>query len=517
MASCRPRTVLLATLISACSDENTSKPPEPNTTGWSGGSITLTTPTTTIDSTSTTDSTATDSTGTTGAWAPDTTTGDAVCIAPTDSDTAGDATSWTRSHGVPSESITADATHIAPDGSITATLSFGGQIDLGDGPVDTKYGSYYFLARYSAAGEFAWSAHIGTAEVDIDTRSSIENRVMAVDCAGNVVVGGSFFGTIVVQGKPLTAVPGTEQEADVTFTTEDIFLVKFGPDGVRRWARRFGDDRQQRIHDLEIQADGTIVVVGASNGTLDLGGAPIVSDEYVGLLAAFDPGGQLVWQRTYSSNYADALEGLSIGADDRLSVYGHAAGDTDFGGGPVVYTGDPTFIAQFEPDGAHRWSARFFDIKYNPYRVGTDAAGGAVFNGAVGDNQFIARYDNTGQLAWNHDLIPAENTNNVRISAFMVDDEVVIGGTLSGTFDFGGGPLVTPQDQSQPFLTRYDLAGAHVASATYDATQARFSGADRGPDGELALLGVFVGMLDLGDGPLKALGEQDVFLHRFHP
>lgn len=512
MASRRPRTVLLAAVISACSDATTSNPPEPGTTEWSGGSITLTTPTTTIDSTTT------DATGTTDAWAPDTTTGeDAVCIVPTDSDTAADANSWTRSHGVPSKSITAGATHIAPDGSITASLSFGGQIDLGDGPVDTTGGRYYFLVRYSAAGEFAWSTHIGTAEVDDYTRSSIEKRVMAVDCAGNIVVGGSFFGTIVVQGKPLTAVPGTEQEADVVFPTEDIFLVKFGPDGVRRWARRFGDDRQQRIHDLAIQADGTIVVAGASNGTLDLGGAPIVSDEYVGLLAAFDPGGQLVWQRTYSSNYADALEGLSIGADDRLSVYGHAAGDTDFGGGPVVYTGDPTFIAQFEPDGAHRWSARFFDTKYNPYHVDTDAAGGAVFKGTVGYNQFIARYDNTGQLAWHHDLIPAEDLDKVEIIAVMVDDEVVIGGTLRGTFDFGGGALVTPPDQRHPFLTRYDLAGAHLSSATYDATWARFSSADRGPDGELALIGTFEGALDLGDGPLKSVGEQDLFLHRVHP
>ncbi len=517
MPSCWFRTALLGALVTACTDE-TAGGTQSGTTGSTNGIITTDTPTTT-DSATTDTATTADTTGTTGAWAPDTTTGeDAICIASTDSDTAADAASWTRSHGVASKWITAGGVRIAPDGSITASLTFDGQIDLGDGPVDTNDGRYHFLARYSATGEFAWSTHIGTAEVDGNIAgSSIKQRVMAVDCAGNIVVGGSFVGTIVVQGKPLTATPGTEQEADVVFATEDIFLVKFGPDGVRRWARRFGDDGQQRIHDLEIQADGTIVVVGASNGTLDLGGAPIVSDEYVGLLAAFDPGGQLVWQRTYSSNYADALEGLSIGADDRLSVYGHAAGDTDFGGGPVVYTGDPTFIAQFEPDGAHRWSTRFFDMKYNPYRVDTDAAGGAVFIGAVGDNQFIARYDNTGQLAWNHDLIPATKADYLSMIAFMVDDEVVIGGSLRGTFDFGGGALVTPPDQSHPFLTRYDLAGVHLSSATYDATRAGFSGADRGPDGELALIGDFVGTLDLGDGPLQAIGKEDMFIHRFHP
>lgn len=206
--------------------------------------------------------------------------------------------------------------------------------------------------------------------------SSIEERAMAVDCAGNLVVGGSFTGKIVIQGQILTAVPGAEEQIDVVHPTEDIFLVKFGPDGVRHWARRFGDERQQRIHDLVIQTDGTIVVGGANKGTLELGGEPIVSDHYVGLLAAFDPGGLLVWQRTYDSSYDVALLGMSIGPSDVMSVYGHAGGDTDFGGAPIVYVNDPTFIAQFEADGSHRWSGRFFHDKHEPYHVGTDAAGG---------------------------------------------------------------------------------------------------------------------------------------------
>jgi hypothetical protein len=528
MSSWRLRTALLATLETACSDEaaapgdasttnvdpssSTGMPPQPGSTDSTGDATSTTPPTSTTDSASTTSTSEVD-----------TTTGEAlVCITPTD--TAGEPASWTRSHGVPSENISPGQLFVASDGSITTAFAFKGEIDLGDGPVATDGRSYRFLTRYSAAGEFAWSTYLAPTNVDSTYRGEIQAWAMGVDCAGNVVVGGSFTGQLIIQGKTLTAAPGrTLAGDDIVISTDDIFLVKFGPDGVRRWARRFGDDREQRIHGVAIQADGTIIVGGASNGTLELdgssdaplNGAPTKGDEYVGLLAAFDPDGRLAWKRTYASTNDVALLNLAIAADDRISMYGHAGGDTDFGGGPVVLVDDPYFIAQFESDGTHRWSSRFFDKQHQPYNVGTDATGGVVFSGTFGSNGFVARYDDTGQIAWNHDLIRATQKDTFYVFSLIVDDEVVIGGSLQGSVDFGGGALVTPPDQQRPFLARYDLAGAHLASATYDsATWARFISGDRGPDGELALVGDFKGTLDLGDGPRIALGSKDMFIHR---
>lgn len=523
MFSRQLRTALLATLVAACKNE-TAATSSMSTTGadassTTGMSSTDWTATTTIVPTSTTDPTSTTSTSEV-----DTTTGeDLVCLAPTDPATAG---SWTQSYGVPSENISPGQLIVAPDGSITTALAFKGEIDLGDGAVTTNGYSYRFLTRYSAAGEFAWSAYVGTANVDNAYRGEILNWIMAVDCAGNVVVAGSFTGQIIIQGKTLTAAPGKALDGDVIYSTDDIFLAKFGPDGVRHWARRFGDDRAQRIHSAGIQADGTIIVGGASNGTLELDGSsntplngePIAGDKYVGLLAAFDPDGRLVWERTYTSDYDVALINLAIADDDRISVYGHAGGDTDFGGGPVVFVNDPNFVAQFEPEGAHRWSSRFFEKQHEPYNIGTDATGGLMFSGSFGSNGFVARYDDTGQLAWNHDLIRETNTDTFFVTSLIVDNEVVIGGGLQGSLDFGGGALMTPPDQQRPFLARYDLAGAHIASATYDdATWARFTNGDRGPDGALALVGDFKGTLDLGDGPLMALGSKDMFIYRAQP
>ncbi len=241
----------------------------------------------------------------------------------------------------------------------------------------------------------------------------------------------------------------------------------------------------------------------------------------MGLLAAFDPDGVLVWKRDYTSTDDVALINLAIADDDRIFVHGHAGGDTDFGGGPVVLTNGPDFVARFEPDGAHRWSARFFDKLHQPDGIGADAAGGVVLSGSLGANAFVARYDQTGQLAWNRDLIrdaPAD-MGSFEIGPLVVGEDVVIGGGLrGGSVDFGGDALVTPLDQQHPFLARYDLAGAHLASQIFeDATYAWLISGDRGPDGELAFTGAFRDTLDLGDGPRPAVGKLDLFIHRTLP
>jgi outer membrane protein assembly factor BamB len=525
MVPMRPQTALLVALVTGCGDgAGTGAETSASTTGtgtslpsgstdWTGD---LTDPTTAAGSTSTT-----------GATEVDTTTGEPlVCIMPPD-DAAGEPASWTYSHGVPSEMIFPRQLVVAADGSITTALSFRGEIDLGAGAVDTHGGTYSFLTRYSAGGEFVWSSHIATDESPYD--SEIQGLVMAVDCAGNVIVGGGFTGELDIQGKRLVSVLGYVTSGDLILGTDDMFLVKFGPDGLRSWARRFGDDRGQRLHGVGVQADGTIVVSGASNGTLELDGSsdmnpdgePTSDDKYVGILAAFDPDGVLVWKRTHGSSDDVALLDLAIARDDRIFAVGHAGGDIDFGAGPVVLTDDPTFIAQFEPDGAHGWSARFFDRKHEPEGIGADAAGGVVFSGSFGQNAFVARYDQTGQLAWNHDLIREgeQFAGSFSIDPLVVDDEVVIGGGLPpGSVDFGGGALVTPPEQLRPFLARYDLAGAHLASVTYEDTDfAWFISGGRGPDGGFAFIGRFRDLLDLGAGPRVAVSKGDLFIHRIEP
>jgi hypothetical protein len=501
----------------------------PGTTG--AGDTTTTGGTTGTGTTGTGDTTTTgdttNDTTTTGGTTDDTTTGGTTggttdpfaCIEPTDSDTAADPSGWTRVHGQADQYLLTRQVAVAPDGSVVIGFRFRGSLDLGDGPIDTGGAYHWVLARYGAGGELQWSTHLG----GDDDGTSIEHMALALDCGGNLVIGGAFDGPIKLQGKTLQVVPGFWQEADIIYGTSDMFLAQYGADGQLRWARRFGDSAWQRIHDLDLQSDGTIVIGGANRGTLELGGAALVANnKFDGVLAAFDPDGALLWQRNYPGPSDVAVELLAVGPGGRIAAYGHAGDVVDLGGGELPYTGIYKWVGGFEADGAHRWSRRFLDATHQAVHIGADAGGGLVLAGdrdppgSVLDG-FVVRYDDTGLLSWYRQFDPAPApAESLQIGALAVGDEITIAGQLKGDLDLGGGAVNSPVKTT--FRARYDLAGANLGSTLFPGSDDTrpYSGA-YGPDGELVLGGMFKGKLDLGAGPTMSVGKQDMFVHRFGP
>lgn len=528
LAACGDDPVATDTTTGGTSTGTTGDPPTGPTTDALTSTSTGTTadpqPTTTTDgvsastTTSTTgDTTTTGNTTTTGdTTTDDSTTGEPfVCIEPTDSDTAADPGGWTRVHGEPKKYLSVRHLVIAPDGGVVIATLFNGVIDLGDGPIDTGGNNHIVLARYGAGGEFEWSTHIG------GENGNISPLAIAVDCGGNLVIGGAFDTDIATQGKVLKVVPGFDLQVDILYPTSDMFLAQYSAAGKLRWARRFGDDTWQRIHDLDLQADGTIVIGGATQGTLELGGAPIVAgSSFDGVVAAFDPDGGLLWQRSDSAASDVAVEQLAVGPGGRISAYGHAGDAVDLGGGELPNDGIYKWVAQFEPDGAHRWSRRFLDAKHDVLHSGADAGGGLVLAGDYypGNNvqdAFLVRYDDTGALAWTRNFNAEPMAmESFDLGALAVGAEVTIAGSLLGGFDFGGGPQDSPV--ATAYVARYDLAGASLDTTLFPGTlYTRPRASAYGPDGELVLGGQFQLSMDLGDGPKIAVGNNDLFVHRF--
>ncbi|HEY0132761.1 MAG TPA: hypothetical protein VGB85_01740, partial [Nannocystis sp.] len=225
-----------------------------------------------------------------------------------------DPTSWSVGLGAPGEYMGV-ATIGARSGAVVYTTNFDAAIDLGGGPIDPAGASHVLVASHAPSGALQWADHVGgppqtTNILDFDA---------ATDCAGNVVLAGTFSGEITVQRTTLTAVPGVEFDDGMSFPTVDWFVMKFGPDGALLWARRFGDLRSQRLRGVGVQVDGAIVIAGDVQGTMDLGGPPVVTaGPYPDtVLAALDPGGAFLWQRHVAGTQGAQFMRVDVGPDDQ--------------------------------------------------------------------------------------------------------------------------------------------------------------------------------------------------------
>lgn len=252
-----------------------------------------------------------------------------------------------RSWGGPgrdeAKGLTADST-----GSIYVTGLFSGErIDFGGrdfnlssaGDTDIFVASYPW--NYAMGADARWAIRFGSTGPD-------EGRGIALDGSTNVLVSGSFSGSLSIAGHPLDG-PGE-------------FIASFSSTRLVRWARKIGDGD---IYAEAIAADpgGNIYVAGNFSGSANFGGAVLESmgDHADVFLASYsgghDAGGTHRWSRRAGGSDYD--EALGIAVDHNGSVYstGTFYLDGDFGGGTFMNEGNAAFVTVHEGGGGgHRAS-----------------------------------------------------------------------------------------------------------------------------------------------------------------
>lgn len=434
------------------------------------------------------------------------------CLDVTDSDTAGDPSAWSWHAHVQSYDISPKSLVLDHTGAVLLSSQFIGQTDLGGGPrTAAKVGR--FLVKYDGQGQYLWD-DVSSGFKD----SALFFPALAVDCAGNIYIAGSFVGTIEIDGELLTATEGIDPEGDPPLVSTDMVIAKLTPAGKLVWARRFGDDQNQVLNDVVTTPAGGIIVAGAVKGAFAIDGADIdAGAKNDGLLAEFDADGALVWHKTFGGAVNVLFRGLDHSPTGLLAVAGYAEDKVDFGGGPLAKIGNQgDFVAQFEPNGAHRWSVRALaDHRWSDLAAGPD---GKVYVTGTKEtgvyDLFLSAYDPTGAVAWS---IYGESNDFAWGQAVTTapSGEVAVTGNFRGTLHLGGGALKDPQS-SNLFVARFTAGGQLIKAAKFAGNalpqMLRF-----GPDGELVLGGLLQGTIDFGTGPLIPPGIDEIFLHRFSP
>jgi hypothetical protein len=230
---------------------------------------------------------------------------------------------WSRHFGrddttpqSPSVSAGADGT-ICITGSHNASLDFGGGALRGDGTTQP------FVACLDPDGLHRWSRRY-----ESDGNGAYSYGV-AIDPSGNPTVTGFFWQAIDFGGGPLRSGGSV-----------DIFVASFTSTGAHRWSRGFGGAGADACYGMSVDDAGAVFVTGAFQGTLDFGGAPVVSagqrDAFVASISAT---GEPLWIRRYGAALEDFGFNVTTSRSNVLSL-GAFNGDVDFGGGVLSSVGN---------------------------------------------------------------------------------------------------------------------------------------------------------------------------------
>jgi hypothetical protein len=349
----------------------------------------------------------------------------------------------------------------------------------------------------------------------------------AVDFAGNSIVFGRFSGTLDFGGGALT--PG------------DAFLAKLDASSAHVWSRRFvGDFVGPQAMQGASDPAGSVFITEQILGTVDFGGGPLSGWT---VLVKFDPDGNHQWGRGFNTSSQHlggaGSHGVATDSDGNVLLVGGYVGALDFGDGPLpVFGGVDLFVAKFDPDGNTIWSLGFGTSGDQwAMQVACDAAGDVIVTGRSTSQGFdvgggpisipassgltvVAKYSGAdGSHQWSHGFRSSTFGNDWIYVATNSQSEVFLAGTYSGSIDLGGGSLSGPGNNS--YIAKFEAGGAHLWSHNYPAPNANdfisMAGIKTDPTGNLYVVGLFRGTIDLGGDPISTSEQASILAASFDP
>jgi hypothetical protein len=284
---------------------------------------------------------------------------------------------WSRGFG---PAVHGRALALEGNGDVVLGGRFAGSVDFGNGLFVAANSGEGFLARLDGAtGAAVWSMPVCE-----DANSECEVRGVAVDGAGNILVGAEFFGK-------MSFGAGSGLQSAI----QSIGLAKLAGDGTPIWERQVTGSGAGYVTGVSVDGAGAAVVAG----TLKKG--------------AFDFGdGNSVMVGANNGFYV-----ARFGADNS---YGWSVSGQDASVEAVAVDAAGAVFAGTHPYGA-------FDL------------GGMMFP-SPGD-AVIAKLSNAGAVLWTRDYHTGDGVYGVAVTP--QGDPILVGGTTGGDLDFGTGPLLS--------------------------------------------------------------------------
>ncbi len=207
-------------------------------------------------------------------------------------------------------------------------------IDFGGGELPFAGECDGFLVKLDAAGKHVWTKSFGDTGVQ-------QGIAVAADAQDNVVLTFQYMGTVDLGGEALSSLP----------MFGDTGVVKLDADGNHLWSKRLFNTGKWANFVPAVDSLGNVLIVGASNGSVDFGGGTMEAQGTDTYIAKLDANGKHVWSHRHGfTGTLNKPHSVALDALGSAWIIGFFDGTIDFGAGPLTSEGQTdTYIARFAP------------------------------------------------------------------------------------------------------------------------------------------------------------------------
>lgn len=346
---------------------------------------------------------------------------------------------------------------------------------------------------------------------------------LAIDGQGNLVIAGTFSGTIQLGTTALTSLG-----------KQDLFAAKISSEtGDVIWVKQFGGNGDDSASDIAVDSTNAIYITGKyESPSIDFGGGALSSKGFrSGFLVKLGADGSHIWSRNLSSSGSagDSVSATGVSVNSTgVATTGFYAGSMTINGATLASAGNTDiFVAKFRTDGMTDWVKSFGESMYDFGRdVALDSSGNVVvvgsFQGSLpippngtldaGSTKAalllkLASADGSALVSKRFGSITMESEGlAVAIDKF---DNIVIGGGFWGSGDFGGNAPLTAARLQDAFLAKYSPAGAYLWARPFGGTGDNESivSISINTSGDIAITGGFCGVISFGGEMLSAASQ----------
>ncbi len=198
-------------------------------------------------------------------------------------------------------------------GSFAGAVTIGARVHATTGMGDFDG----FAAAFDGAtGAPRWSLRFG------DDRAQGASAV-AIDAAGDVVVGGTTEGAVTVGASAIAAAADGQRHG---------YVMKLGPTGAFLWGARLGESGDQSVRGVAVDPLGAVLVTGTARGSVKLGAVEVATaadDPGSAMVAKLGPDGAPLWLRLFGDASLQRAAAVASRADARAVLVGGFAGALD--------------------------------------------------------------------------------------------------------------------------------------------------------------------------------------------